>query len=454
MDYFKNKLQNLILLSLVIGMVALNSCKKDKAEVSEATKFVYDYTNYWYLWNDSIPADLNISDYPTPENLFEAMRCKSLDKWSYISDNYSEVLNSLNGIETSTGYIICPIKYPSSNNIYGILEYVYDGSPADEAGLKRGDIVIKVNGQTLNTDNYSNLLSLKTLQLGLGQKNGDDITDLGISVNVTAELLTINPVQQHKVIDVGGKKIGYLLYDQFTEDITGIQNAISYFSSQGINDLVLDLRYNPGGYVSTCSKLASMVAPSTAINDTFIVNKWNVNATQYLKEHYGANSEMFIKMLPTVPVNLNLSRMVVLTSMRTASASELIINGLEPYMDIITIGDNTIGKYTSGIPFYDESSSTNTYCIYLIVNKTANAKGITDYKKGFAPDYLVFDNFTTPLGDTNEKLLAKAIEVLTGTPKKNSSSSLNFIPYGKIDRNLVEKHGLMINDFRFPKSIP
>jgi carboxyl-terminal processing protease len=357
-------------------------------------------------------------------------------------------LNSLNGIQTSPGYIIRLNKYETNNNIYGILEYVYAGSPADNAGLKRGDIIIKVNEQTLNTSNSENLLNMESLQLSLGLISGNDIIDLGTSVNITPILLSIDPVQQYKVINAGGKKIGYFLYDQFTDDVTGIQSVMSFFNGQGINDMVLDLRYNSGGYVSTCSELASMLAPQTAINDTFVVNKWNTNATQYLTDNYGANSDLFVQMLPTVSVNLNLPRMVVLTSNRTASASELIINGLNPYMDIIIIGDTTAGKYTGGLPFYDEKSTTNTYCIYLMVLKTANSKGVTDYTTGFAPDFLVIDNYTTPLGDVNEPLLAKAIEVLTGAPPKKRSNAFNFIPFGKIDKNLVERNGLLINDFK------
>jgi carboxyl-terminal processing protease len=442
---------------LIFIAPVLNSCKKDSqtpVQNIEANKFIYDNTTTWYLWEQYIPTNIDYTSYEDPKNLFEAMMYRTLDHWSAITENYQDILNSFNGIETSPGYKLRLYKLQNSNNIFGIIEYVYDGSPAANAGLVRGNIIIKVNDQTLNTTNYIDLLTQETTKLGFGQiVNGNEV-DLSTSATVTAVVLTTNPVLQYSVIDAGGEKIGYLLYDQFIQDyFTDLQDAISYFNTAVIDDLVLDLRYNPGGYVSTCAGLASMLAPSTALDKVFIKYAWNANTTSYFTSHYGPSSELFIQKFPVPSVNLNLSRMVVLTSDRSASASEAIINGLKPYMNVTIIGDTTVGKYTGGTLFYDSTSVTNTYGFYIMINKIANSNGVTDFVDGFAPNYFVQDDYTTPLGDVNEPLLAKAIEVLTGTPAKKASKPFDFVQFDKLYKNKFEKEGLMINDFNSLKKM-
>jgi C-terminal processing protease CtpA/Prc len=160
----------------------------------------------------------------------------------------------------------------------------------------------------------------------------------------------------------------------------------------------------------------------------------------------GANSEYLVTKFPLTSVNLNLSRLVVLTSEGTASASEALINGLSPYMEVITIGATTHGKYTGALPIYDENSVINKWLIYLVVNKIANADGNTDFINGFTPDYPVDDNFITPLGDVTEPLLAKAIEVITGNPTRKSSVLFHEKPFDKSYRNSIEKNGIMVVD--------
>ncbi len=437
---------------MVFNLMLVYSCKQDEKilpdDIYEINSFIYDVTNTYYLWEDYIPSGIDINSYTNPEDLFNAMYYPTLDHWSFVSDDYQTVLNSFDGIKKSTGYKIQLFKFAETEDVYGIIEYVYEGGPAAIAGVQRGDVIISVNGEMLNTSNYAELLTLDNMELGLGEISGDQIIDLHSNVSITLAEMNINPVLQYKVIEEGGKKIGYLLYDQFIENyFDELESVFTYFKGQGIDEVVLDLRYNPGGYVSTCAGLASMLVPASALDDVFLFQQWNAELTQYLTGTYGANSEYFVLNFPEPSVNLDLSRIIVLTSERTASASEALINGLDPYMQVITIGGQTSGKYTGASLFYDELSFVNYWCVYLVINKIANANGLTDFVEGFVPDYSIEDDYSTPVGDLNEPLLAKAIEVITGLPAKKTGKTLLSRPFDRIYGNRFEENGMMINKF-------
>jgi C-terminal processing protease CtpA/Prc len=187
--------------------------------------------------------------------------------------------------------------------------------------------------------------------------------------------------------------------------------------SEGVNEMVLDLRYNPGGSVGTATLLASLIAPSDIVSneEVFIKYIWNDIINQYWLDKEGDDSEnLKIKFIDAAQ-NIDLDRLYVLISESSASASELIINGLRPYMDVTLIGDTTHGKYTASITLHDEEQSFN-WAIQPIVLKTANINNQTDYKDGLFPDYLVKDDYFSPLGSLEEDRLALAISFITGIP--------------------------------------
>ncbi|MFN8258557.1 MAG: S41 family peptidase [Bacteroidales bacterium] len=446
-------LKNLMLL-LVFLLLVTNSCKKNEDpsgnnlpdSVKTVNEFIYQNTIDYYLWNEYIPAGIDINDYPDPYELFDAMYYPTLDYWSFVTDDYQGLLDNLNGIQVTEGYIMQLYKFQNSNDLFGIIEYVYEGGPAANAGMKRGDVVLSVNGQTLNINNYTTLIPLSVKELGLGAIEGNEIVDKGITVTVTSAEMNINPVLQYSVLEKGAKKIGYFLYDQFTDDVQVLEDVMNYFKGQNITDLVLDLRFNSGGYATTCDSLAAMMAPSSAIGSTFLTQQWNDGLTAYLIDEFGSQSDWFISKFPVVPVNLNLSRLYVLTSGRTASASESLVNGLAPYMDVFLIGDRTAGKYTGAWLLNDEIHPEDNWGLYLVTSKLANANGATDFVNGFTPDYEILDDYITPLGDENELLFAKAISLITDSPVKSvrQSAFSNFQPVDKIYRNNMQKQGIMV----------
>jgi len=435
----------IIMLSLVIFSCKRNeTLKPEPTETEIVNDFVYNTSKTYYLWTDNISTEIDYTSYTDSYQLFDDIKYSELDRWSFLHDNYEEILNSFNGIQKTGGYILKLFKESDSDNVFGIFEYIYKDGPAYNLGITRGDCLLKIDNQSLTVDNYSTLLSSEQYSATLGEFNGTQIVETN-TVTITHVEMNTNPVLKYEAFEVAGTKIGYLLYDQFIEDyVVHLESAISMLQSQGITELVLDLRYNPGGYITTCTKLASMIAPASAIGNTFLVMQWNEELTEYLTTNYGAESDYFIEKFPVTNVNLNLSRLVVLTSSRTASASEAIINGLKPYMDVLVIGDKTHGKYTGASLFYDETEEQHNWGLYLVLNKIANVNGNTDYTDGFTPDITVEDDYTTPLGDVNEVLLSRAISYLTGVTKKTKKHKLLNKPYKSYFNNKFKEDGLFI----------
>jgi carboxyl-terminal processing protease len=445
--FYNLKIKTIV--SLLIVMAITASCKKEEyipTVDDEVKNFIFTETKNYYLWDEFIPAGINIKNYQNPEDLFEAMMYRKLDKWSFVSNDYKGILSSLDGVRKTTGYLM-RIGLLPGNSVYGIIEYIYKGGPADLAGLKRGDLVYKVNGQLLTTSNYQSLLNAETADLGLGKLENGAITDLNRQVSLTSAVSESNPVAQFKIIEIDGKKTGYLLYNQFVEkNKQDLETAITNFKSEGIQDLVLDLRYNPGGYVSTCAALASMVAPANSVGKVLFSNIYNKGITEYISATYGAYNTLFITEFPATTISLGLSRIFILNSSRSASASESLANGLKPYMQVVTIGNKTAGKYTGATLIYDENSVTNTWGIYITLSKIANANGETDFVEGLVPNYQVNDDYTTPLGETSEPLLAKALELIYGAPAKKSISDTEYHTIDILYENSLQKEGMMVLD--------
>lgn len=440
-----------IIVSSISTFVGCKNEAPQPAEPSETeivNQFVFDVFYTYYLWDTFFPADIDINTYSDPNLLFEDMKYDELDHWSAITDNYVTFQDALNGVRTTSGYKLKLFQIADSVTVFGIIELVYSGGPADEAGLKRGDVLMKINGQSLTTSNYTDLLGLDSYTIGLGQLVDGVLSDTGETANITKREMSVDPILYYDVLDVNGTKIGYFVYDQFLDsDTTELKDVFSYFASENVSELVLDLRYNPGGYLSTCAALASMIAPESSLDKIFLSMEWNQTLTEYFTNKYGENSDYFKMFFPVPEVNLNLNRLVVLTSGRTASASEAIINGLSPYMDVTVIGGQTVGKYTGASLFYDFEKHKHTWGIYLVINKIINALGNTDYVDGFIPDFKVDDDFTTPLGNMNEPLLAKAVEYLTGVPvKKMVGLPNNMTPFANYYEHDFEHDGLMINN--------
>ncbi len=401
-------------------------------------EFVHSTSAVYYLWNDNVPmSEIDYSKYATPEDLFESFRHED-DRFSAVLSNYSETLTQLsdNSYETDGLNYQLYLDGSTGNNVVAIVDYVYDDSPAKEAGIKRGYAIHKINGTQLTTDNYAELLAQKTCTYSYSVISMDSEQNLSYGDNiqesssVTKTDMVIDPILKTSVIVRDNKRIGYFLYDSFTFDTDGIIDAIEKLEAQQIDELVLDLRLNPGGYISTLDTLASMLVPDGHAGDVFITENYNSTITSELRRETGDkdfNKTFFSDNLP----NLHLSRLYVLTSNSTASASEELISGLMPYMPVTIIGDQTYGKFTSNLLInddIDEGSDDNDipyseWAVYICVASCTNSLGEMNFKEGFTPDYEITDTYQYELGDEQEPLLAKALELCTGALAKSTHPS-------------------------------
>lgn len=405
----------------------------DKADklTQEINKFIKAVMEDAYLWNDKMPK-INILREKDPKAYFKKLLYEE-DKWSYVTDDVGALEKSFEGEETSFGYSLAFGRFSNTGNVFAIVEYVYPATPAAEAGLKRGDIIVLMNGKDITDKNYLDLLNAGSLSINLGVLGEDGISTNRTPIRMTARELVLDPVLITKVIEHEGRKIGYLFYAQYIHNFnTSLDTAFSYLKDKGITDLVLDLRYNPGGDTYAAQHLCSSVAPLSAVNDQkqLVSFQWNKDYQAYW-EYKNDTEQLGIWFNNTTPVKMDFDKMYILTGPGTASASELTITGLNPYMDIRTIGESTYGKYTASVTFKPEDLLKTLYNnnpseykdfknwgIQPIVLRYANSLGVTDFKDGFAPDIPVeediFDGI--PLGDEQDPLLAAAIEDITGVP--------------------------------------
>ncbi len=385
--------------------------------------FIKEAMSDIYLWADKLP-DIDEKAEKDSKAYFEKLLYVD-DKWSFITDDVQALENSFEGVEKSYGWSLAFGRFSNTNNIFALVEYVYPNTPAAEAGIKRGDIIIRLGGSDITDDNYRDLLNKESLTINLGVL-GEGGISLGQMVQMTARELNLNPVVFTRIIEHAGHKIGYLFYAQYIANYNAsIDTAIQHFMNEQVTDVVLDLRYNPGGGTNAARHLCSSLAPADVVDNerTLVTFRWNEKYQTYW-ESKNVNQQLKITFDSKVANKMGLHDLYVLTGRGTASASELTITGLKPYMSLTTIGETTYGKYTASITLkpkdiYDNKlyyKEFDNWGIQPIVLRYANSQGVTDFKDGFTPDIEVDDELfdAIPLGNKEEQLLKVALKEITG----------------------------------------
>ena len=482
--------------ALFLTLVFISCSRDDNNDTGSTTKpdeinnFVWKAMNSWYYWQPNVPnlADsfddnqtmyANFLNGKTPDKLFYSLLYQrgAIDRFSWIENNNEVVYSSkIAEVEKSGGFDIG--IYPKDNTnttAVALVNYVVPNSPAALAGLKRGDVITKVNGSPLTLNNsdllYNNQVTVTlaaTVQL---TSTGLITTDKTSSISITQADIDENPIAYYEKKVYGTKNIGYLVFNAFKADYNDELNAaFAQMKADGINELVLDLRYNGGGSLETAVALAGMINDSYSGSPYVFLdfnNKHNSeDGFDYLSNQM--NTYSLVNNRPeksgTETINsLNLTKVYVLVNFQTASASELTVQCLKKYVNVVTIGYNTVGKFVGSITLYDSpaqdyTSYTNrntkhnwqlqpiTFSYYN-KDKDVNPEFITpDYEIN---PYSIFNNLTA-FGDVRDPFLKKALELITGQSFRmgnTSTSSFENKNLQKFNPTNAAK-GLYIQDFQ------
>lgn len=492
---------NSLIVSLIATSLLFISCNKDddptppvvqpsidmlKVEVED---FIWTGMNDVYYWKDNVP-DLNDNkndnslDYynllntytPNPEDFFESLlyQPESVDVYSWLIDDWVEHDKSFENISKSNG-VVYRLSYEtgSSSDLLGYVRYILPNSDASGKDVKRGYVFDAIDGVQMTINNYQELLDRDTYTMNFADLNGGVPISNGKSVELTqVENFQENPVHIVKSFDIDGKKIGYLMFNSFLGRTSNALNiAFSQLKAEGVTELVLDLRYNRGGYNSVTRNMVSSITGQFP-GEIYTREKWNAEYTAWFNANspaqlYNTFSDKFIYYNAAgnsieEPLNsLNLDNLVVITTGSTASASEATISGLKPYINVTTIGTKTTGKYTGSITLYDSNNfsktgdnfnTNHTWAMQPIVQIYTNSVG-ESVQGGIIPtiEKVEYVSDFKELGTLEEPLLAEAIAYITGSGKP-ASSKKGFEPQLKeFDSKLDFKYHGYIIDKKIPK---
>ena len=393
----------------------------------KVNEFIYEGLRSEYLWENTI--NWNAIDFKKEKDshaFFKRLIYKD-DRWTSLTDNAEAWNQGFAGISTTYGFDLRFSYIGQTDELVAIVRYVYPGTPADRAGIRRGDLLLKLNGGPITVKNYADFYDKPTIVVNKGILKDKTLTAEPVGVAMTAVEMYQDPILKDTVINKDGHRVGYLCYSDYTERSTAeLTKVFTRFKTAGVTDVVLDLRYNGGGYVSTARALCSILAPEAAMKkkERFLFKLWNENYMSYWKSK-GRNDELYETFVDTLGINMNLNRLYILTGKGTASASELTLTGLTPYMDVVQIGDTTHGKFCGGIVlmpkhlWWDKDASyyqeIKNWGMYVMIYKFSNKRN-DEFPRGFAPKYVVKEYLLElyPFGDERDPLLGKALELITG----------------------------------------
>ncbi|MAU16868.1 MAG: carboxyl-terminal protease [Muricauda sp.] len=447
---------------LFIGLfITLISCSDDDNTIQngdtpdpdptsdvDAQHFMWQAMNLWYFWQEDV-ADLAddrfstdaeyteyLESFDDPESFFYDTLLFEEDRFSFAYEDYNDLVNNLSGISQSNGLEFGLSYIGDTDNVFGYVQYIVPDSDASTKDIHRGDFFTRVDGVQLTVNNYIELLygDNSTYTLGMATIENNTIYDIDKEVELTKiENQIEDPILIAKTLDVNGTKVAYLMYNLFLSSFDEDLNAVfGQFVADGATELVLDMRYNPGGNVNTSRLLASMIY-GTNTSEVYIKQRWNDKIQAQLSEEY--LTDYFASTTGTSPINsLNLNRVFVIATGDSASASELVMNGLDPYIDVIHIGETTRGKNEFSITLVDDPGNSyiyssdrednintdNSWGLQPLVGRNENANGFYDYTSGFTPDIELEEDLTNlgVLGDVNEPLLARALQEISGGSAK------------------------------------
>jgi C-terminal processing protease CtpA/Prc len=437
---------------LIITSVVAMSCQEDMDDFIttssnvEINDFVWKAMNVFYYFKSNVPdlADNRfstneeysnyLSGFESPEALFSDLKVDE-DRFSVIVEDYRVLEDNSIGISFQNGMRFGLVLIEDSNQVFGYVRYVVPNSPAETQGVERGMVFSEIDGIGITETNFIDLLSPTQYAIGLAELQDDQLVTTGQTITLTRTELTENPIHIATTLNINDQKIGYLMYNAFRSNFESQLNQVfAEFSADGITDLVLDLRYNGGGSVETAKDLSSMITGQFN-GDLFAKLTYNENFddVSIFFDDSTADGENIN--------NLNLNTVFIITSSSSASASELVINALNPYINVVQVGTNTVGKFQGSQVLYDSDdfrkqnvNPGHFYALQPLIFEIENAEGFTGFEDGLEPDVPLQEDFFNLgiLGDTSEPLLAITLQNIVfglqegGTTPVAERSNFNF----------------------------
>lgn len=366
-----------------------------QCSVTAQNQQLKDFMEERYLWNTDIPSNVNPASFNSIYAMLDALRAPQ--------DNFSFILTEQEYLDRFVNAVFFGFGFGRRDNVAeGVIEvrYVYANSPAENAGLNRGDRITAVQGTPMSEWFQRISAGTATWETVFGpNQEGVERQIEWVEPDGTERSSTVrkrevetNTVMATERFDINGRDVGYFVFDSFIErSEVDLNNAFDQLI--GVDDLIIDLRYNSGGLVRVANQLASQAAWDNVQNEIFVTFQYNANF---------ASQDVLFSLGPGIE-RLNLNRVYVLTTPQSCSSSELVINSLDPYIDVVTIGAPTCGK-----PVGQQPRQICDKIVYAITFQTVNGIGFGDFFDGLpvtcaAPDTIVGD-----WGDPNDPLLSGA----------------------------------------------
>ncbi|SFB77393.1 Peptidase family S41 [Parapedobacter composti] len=415
----------LVPMGVFFAILLVSSCKDDTPRVTHAeiNQWIVDSMRYWYYWSTAIPDNNQLDFNASPETFFARILNKPTDRFSVIA-KAEDLKNQSAGIIRTSGLGFAFFGM-GSGRAGVVVRYVLEGSPADKAGIERGDIFTRVNGMALTVDNggavqnYGPLQGNETFRLtkGILEENGTIREGGEVSLTPVAGFQEKAIHKESVITTDNGTKVAYLFYNRFLNQPQELVDAFGRFKAAGVTELIVDERYNLGGSVEIAALLSALIHQGFAINSPFIQYDFNSNfndVTRTYADMFGAVNGPLV-----ANRNLGLSRVFILATRNSASASELLINNLRPFLGmsgVIHIGSTTYGKDEASIIIENSSPRFDgqyAWGIQPIVLKYKNKDGVGDFGLGIQPTYEVQETLPfAPIGSPIDPLIAKALSII------------------------------------------
>lgn len=403
-----SKLASATVLSLLLSGCLLDDgddeqVSFEQCSAPDANQQLYDYLQEWYFWEQDLATVFDPTLDAGVEEAMASLRVAQ-DRFSFVmsQQEYEDYQASV-----FFGYGFSYYINDARDGL--VIRYTYDQGSAGQVGLRRGDTITAVGGQTI-----ADILSAGNSQLSsaFGPNENGYTTSVTftkpdgseVQTEMTKSSFVANTVlaSQVKTINdgTGEKKAGYLVFDSFDNvSEQELNTAFDDFANQNIDELVLDLRYNSGGLIRVARQLSTQIAGDAVQGQIFTQYVHNENKTS-------ENSTVNFSLGAGVE-QLNLDQVVVLTTGSSCSASELVINALSPFVNVVTIGSNTCGKPVGMYPM-----AICDDVVFAINFQTQNAAGFGDYFDGLPVDCAVADEATGDWGVTSDPLLSEGLHYL------------------------------------------